>query len=92
MPSDGNWWVYIIETKKGQLYTGITTDVDRRWTEHCAVSDGIKNAKGAKFFRSQTPKNILLKESYQNRSEASKRESAIKKMTHQDKRALCGLV
>lgn len=94
--SQESWWVYIIETDKSQLYTGITTDVDRRWQEHCAVASGedrkkgIKE-KGAKFFRTQKPVTIVHRESFKNRSEASKRESKIKKMTRLKKRQLCGL-
>lgn len=35
-----NWFVYMIETKCGALYTGITTDVERRYAEHLAVKEG----------------------------------------------------
>ena len=75
-----SWFVYIIETTSGKYYTGITTDVDRRFDEH-------KNdpKKGAKFFRSNTPKKVIHIENFENRSLASKREYEIKKMTKPQK-------
>jgi putative endonuclease len=74
------WFVYIIESDKGNLYTGITTDPARRFKEH-------QNSKalGAKFFRSQRAKKIVYQEPQINRSQASKRESFIKKLTKKNK-------
>ena len=69
-----DWTLYIIETEKGKLYTGITTNLERRFWEHCA---GI----GAKYFRSEIPLGIVYTEMHKNRSEASKREYEIKKMS-----------
>jgi putative endonuclease len=78
-----SWFVYIIETTLGKYYTGITTDVERRFEEH-------KNdpKKGAKYFRSNTPKRVIHTEIYENRSEASSREYEIKKMTKSQKKEL----
>lgn len=73
-----DWTLYIIETDSGQYYTGITTDLERRFWEHCA---GI----GAKYFRSQTPQAIVYTEMHLDRSEASKREYEIKKMSKSQK-------
>jgi putative endonuclease len=75
-----SWFVYIIETTTGKYYTGITTDVDRRFQEH--KSD---TKKGAKYFRSNTPKKVIHTECFENRSQASKRESEIKKLTKAQK-------
>ena len=69
------WFVYIIRTDNDRLYTGITTDIERRFIEHFA------SKKGAKFFRGQRPSEIVFIETYKNRSEASIREAAIKKMS-----------
>jgi len=81
------WWVYIIETKCNKLYTGITTDVARRFQEHLAVYRK-ESDKGAKFFRGHEPKNVVYQEAHASRSEASKREYEIKKMSSLKKRAL----
>lgn len=78
------WFVYIIETFCGKLYTGITVNVERRYQEHCEVHEGISN-KGAKFFRGHKPKRLVLVESWSSRSEASKRETQIKAMRRQAK-------
>jgi putative endonuclease len=85
MPADKSWWVYIIQTEKDQLYTGITTDIERRWKEHCAVSNGVANAKGAKYFRTQKPKKIVYQQCFASRSDASKREMVLKAMSRIEK-------
>ncbi len=76
------WFVYIIETKKKRFYTGITTDLERRFQEH---QSGVK---GAKFFRSDVACRIVFSEPHEDRSSASKREAAIKKMTRIQKEKL----
>lgn len=76
---NGLWYVYIIETSDCKLYTGITTDVDRRFKEHAA------GKKGARFFRTTRPVRVVFREAHQGRSAATKRELAIKKMTRQQK-------
>ena len=77
------WWVYMIQSRKGKLYTGITTDVERRFAEHQQMENGGK--KGAKFFRLDPPAALVFREACENRSEASKREAAIKKMKRSEK-------
>lgn len=73
------WEVYIIVTQSGKLYTGITTDVERRLTEHAETN------KGASFFRFSKPCKVVFREKQPNRSAALKRECAIKKMPRQEK-------
>lgn len=73
------WFLYIIKTGKGKLYTGITTDPDRRFYEH---QQGIV---GAKFFRSDVPKEIVYMEFFDDRSQASKREWEVKSMRRSQK-------
>lgn len=73
------WELYIIRTESGKLYTGITTDLDRRFVDH------QKGGKGAKFFRISGAKEIVYRESHPDRSSATKREAAIKKMSLQEK-------
>lgn len=81
------WWVYMVETGSGKLYTGITTDIERRFAEH----SGAAGKKGAKFFRSDKPKKIVFQEASKNRSEASKREAGIKKLSRREKCLLAGV-
>lgn len=81
-----NWFVYMIEGTDGNYYTGISTDVLRRWQEHCGV--GATAKLGAKYFRGRKPKRLVWVESGHNRSSATKREIAIKKLTREKKIAL----
>lgn len=76
------WTVYIIQTKSGKLYTGITNDMERRFLEHQT------HAKGARFFHFSDAEKIIYKELHPNRSEASKREAQIKKLRRKQKLAL----
>lgn len=65
------YFVYILKCKDGTLYTGITTDLDRRLSEH-------KSGKGAKYTRGKKAGVIVYSERKRNRSTASKREAEIK--------------
>jgi len=82
-----NWHVYLIETAKGRLYCGISTDVARRFGEHQAMHEG-RSKKGAKFFKSDRPLRVVYQEVCANRSEASVRESQIKGFSRAQKEAL----
>ena len=70
----------MVQTQGGRLYTGITTDTKRRFKEHC---DGGK--LGARFFRTDPAYAMVFVEAQPDRSAASKREFAIKKLTRQQK-------
>lgn len=76
------WEVYIIQTKSGHLYTGITTDLERRFSDH------LNGKKGARFFRFSDAEKIVFRESQPNRSTATMREIEIKKMTRKEKELL----
>ena len=78
-----NWFVYIILTKKEKLYTGISTDPERRFVEHLTDTK-----KGAKYFRSDSPVQIVYLEEYETMSLALIREAVIKKMSAAQKKAL----
>jgi len=78
------WWVYLILTESEHLYTGITTDPERRFQEHLATYEGT-GTKGAKFFRGHKPVKLVYREAAKNRSDASKREIAIKKLPRNKK-------
>ncbi|MDX1451551.1 MAG: GIY-YIG nuclease family protein [Oleiphilaceae bacterium] len=81
------WFVYIIETRCGLLYTGIATDVARRFEEHLARFEG-HTKKGARFFNGREPVAIRYQERCANRSAASIREAQIKRLRVAQKRAL----
>lgn len=78
------WFVYILKCADDTLYTGITTDCQRREQQHNAK-------KGAKYTRVRTPVVLLYKEIAENRSEATKREIAIKKLSREQKLSLIKL-
>lgn len=73
-----NWFVYMIRCSDQSLYTGISNNVESRFRQHL---DG----RGAKYFRSRKPEQLIYLESGHNRSSAGKRESAIKKMPRTQK-------
>lgn len=78
-PTQCNWLLYIIQSSDNKLYTGITTDLAKRWHAH------LNTKQGAKFFRGRTPEKVLYVETGFNRSSASQREAAIKKLTRAQK-------
>ena len=75
------WYVYLIECRDGSLYTGIATDVDRRYEQHAA-------GKGARYTRSHPPLRLVFTEPHPDRSSASKSEYAFKQLTATEKRRL----
>lgn len=68
-----NWQVYIIRCSCGSLYTGITTDVERRFRQHAS-------RRGARYFRGRTPEAVVYLEAGHSRATASRREVAIKRL------------
>lgn len=78
------WFTYIIKCKDGSFYTGITTDLDRRFKEH-------REGHGGKYTVSHPPLKIIFFERFETRSEASKREIEIKKLSHKQKENLVKL-
>ncbi len=82
------WFVYMILTNQHTFYTGITKDLQRRFQEHLDTFNGKYKARGAKFFRTVKPLKIVHTESFENRSQASQREAAIKALNKADKQKL----
>jgi putative endonuclease len=72
------WQVYIILCSDNSLYTGITNDIARRLNQHAGQD-------GARYFRGRKPKQVVYLENGHNRSSASKREAAIKKLARTEK-------
>ena len=79
-----DYYIYMIYTSKNTIYTGITTDPSRRFSEHSS------SKKGAKYTRAFHPLGIIYLEGAANRSCAQKRESVIKKLSRSQKEALSG--
>jgi putative endonuclease len=74
------WFVYLLECANGKLYTGITTNLEKRFRRHAA-------GRGAKFTKRNPPSHIIAAKLCANRSEASKLEWAIKQLRPKQKRA-----
>ncbi|NOX09399.1 MAG: GIY-YIG nuclease family protein [Gammaproteobacteria bacterium] len=77
------WYVYILQCADHSFYTGITTDVNRRFEEH-----NNNNRLAAKYTRSRRPVTLLYQETVDSKSAALKRELAIKALNRQQKKAL----
>lgn len=73
------WFLYIIRCANGNLYTGITTDVKRRFEEHSI------SKKGAKALRGKGPLKIVLKRRIGSVSLALRVEHGIKQLSRADK-------
>lgn len=84
MSKSGLWYVYVIRASDDSLYTGITTDVERRFQEHCGTE------KGARYFRGRQPLEVVYRENYPDRGSALRREADIKKLTRDQKLKLIG--
>ena len=76
-----SFFVYILLCMDGSFYTGYTKDVDERMKQH-------ENGKGAKYTKAHRPQKLAYVEVFGTRSSAMKRERAIKKLSHQQKREL----
>ena len=73
------WYTYIVKCSDNTLYTGVTTDLERRVNEH------NNSDKGAKYIKTRRPVKLVYNETHTDRSSSSKRESAIKKLSRIDK-------
>lgn len=80
------WFVYILRCADGSLYTGISTDPQRRLREH---NTGTRLA--ARYTRARRPLELLYQETAANRAAACRREAALKKLPRVAKLELCGL-
>lgn len=75
------YYVYLMRCKDGTIYTGITTNVKRRFEEH-------KNGRGGHYTSSHKVEKILYTEKYETRGEALKREAEIKRWHREKKQKL----
>lgn len=75
------WYVYMLRCADGSLYTGITTDVERRFAAH-------QSGRGAKYTRSHPPLAVVYREQCADKGAALRREAAIKKLPRERKQKL----
>jgi putative endonuclease len=74
------WKVYMLQCADNSLYTGITTDVERRVKEH-----NTDNKKGARYTRARRPVSLVYQEACEDRAHASTREYQLKKLARIEK-------
>lgn len=72
----------MIECVNGAYYTGYTTDVDRRYKEH------QQGSPKSRYTRSFPPKKLVATWVFDNKSDALKKEAAIKKLSKEKKKML----
>jgi len=78
-----NWYLYLIRCRDGSLYTGITTDVARRFAEHRG-----QGASGAKYLKGRGPLELVLRKKVGGRSLALRVERKVKKLPKAKKEKL----
>ena len=78
-----SWFVYMIECADGSLYTGVTTDIERRVEQH-------NSGCGARYTRARRPVRLVYSEPALDRAGAQRRESAIKQLSRAGKLDLIG--
>ena len=74
-----NWFLYVLQCSDGTLYTGVTTDIDRRLNEHNTSS------KGAKYTKIRRPVKLVYWIDFKARSTAQKAEYKFKQLTREQK-------
>ncbi|OCQ50585.1 GIY-YIG nuclease superfamily protein [Photorhabdus australis subsp. thailandensis] len=75
------WVLYLLRTRTGMLYTGITTDINRRFAQH-------ENSKGAKALRGKGPLQLVFSSHVGDKSNASRLEYQVKQLSKQQKERL----
>ncbi len=74
-----DWYVYMLHCNDDSLYTGITTELERRVEEHNS------SKKAAAYTRARRPVRLVYSELHSSRSNALKREYEIKQLSRQEK-------
>lgn len=77
--------LYILRCADDTLYTGITTDLDRRLAEHNG-----ELARGAKYTKARRPVVLVYSRRFRTRSNASREEARVKQLTRTEKLNLIG--
>ena len=73
------WYLYVVKCSDGTLYTGVTTDLERRIKEHNA------SPRGAKYTRTRRPVELVYSYSYLSRSQAQRAEHKFKRLSKRQK-------
>lgn len=81
--SQSLWWLYLVRMANGALYCGVTTDVNRRFAEHC--ESGIKTAKA---LRGKGPLELVYTYQAEDKQQAMQQEWRVKKLNKKQKEAL----
>ena len=76
------WFLYVLQCSDGTYYTGVTTNVDRRLTEHNT------SKRGSKYTKSRRPVKLIYSLEYENRSSAQKAEHKFKNLTRKQKQKI----
>lgn len=79
MVGKSSYYLYMVRCVDDTLYTGITTDLERRLVEHNSL------ALGAKYTKSRRPVTLIYSKKYKDRSSASIAEASIKKLSKEEK-------
>jgi putative endonuclease len=79
------WYLYMVRCHDGSLYTGIATDVERRFGQHQGSGDG-----GSKYLRGRGPLALVFQKRVGDRSLALKVEARIKRLPKEKKETLIG--
>lgn len=82
LAKNSEWFVYIIEADDGSYYTGVSTDVQRRFEDHSSKK------RGARYFLGRNPRAIVYVEDAHDKSSSHRREAQIKKLSRKEKAAL----
>lgn len=83
-PDTCSWVLYLLECENGTYYAGITTDLERRFSEHVF---GI----GARYTRANPPARVVAVKEFPDRASAARAEAALKKLPRAEKRLFfCG--
>ena len=83
MAKDSAWFVYMLRCADNSLYTGVTTDIEKRLRQH----NGLEK-NGARYTRARRPVNLALHEPCPDRATAQRREAEIKRLSKADKEQL----
>ncbi len=79
--AEDRWFCYLLECADGTFYAGITRALDRRLSMH-------NRGRASRYTRGRRPVTLVYAEPHRDRSSASRREIAVKKMSRAEKRAL----